>query len=250
MVEAHAHVVLGLELLDLGDVRHGGARQEAVAVAGGEGVAVLAEEIGPLLLAEVLDQGVVEVVRPGAGRLDEALLDGLGVVVWDLVWLRVDDEVEAREHGLREPDVELDVRAAQGPVQDALHPLPDLRVVAVARHEDQAREEAPVGVAAHEEPHALALLEVEDAHRDLEELFLGNLEQLVARVGLEDLDEVLLVVAVQWEARALEDVPDLAAHQWNLQRARAVGREGVQTQETPLAGDFARRIELLDTDVV
>jgi hypothetical protein len=107
------------------------------------------EQFGAPLLSEVLDQGVVEAVGPRAGGIGEALLDLVGVVVRVLTRLHVDDEVEARQHGLREADVELDVGAVERSLQNILHPLPDARVVAVARHEDQAGEEAPVGVAAH-----------------------------------------------------------------------------------------------------
>ena len=50
---------------------------------------------------------------------------------------------------------------------------------------------------------------MEDAHRYLEELLLLDLEQLVARVGLQDLEQVLLVVAALVEPRALQHVADL-----------------------------------------
>jgi hypothetical protein len=45
-----------------------------------------------------------------------------------------------------------------------------LRVVAVARQVDEAREEAPERVAPDEEAHAPPLAEVEDPERDLEQL--------------------------------------------------------------------------------
>ena len=49
-----------------------------------------------------------------------------------------------------------------------LHPVG--RVEAVAREEDEARDEALVAVRAHEQPHALALAELEDPARDLVQL--------------------------------------------------------------------------------
>jgi hypothetical protein len=112
VVEAHLYVVLGPQGFDPADVGHGGPGEEAVAVAGREGVAVTVEELGPEFFPALLDQGVVQVVRPRAGRLDEAFLDIVHVVVRDLARPGVDDEVEAREHGFGEPDVELDVHAA------------------------------------------------------------------------------------------------------------------------------------------
>src|SRR5215210_6619098 len=123
MVEAHLQVVLGFQGFHPLDVRDSRARQEAGAVARGEGVSVLTEQLRSPLLAEVFDQGVVEVVRPGAGRLDDAALDLLLVVFWHLSWLRIDYEVDAREHGLREPYVELHVRAFEGLQKYVLHAL-------------------------------------------------------------------------------------------------------------------------------
>ena len=114
VVEAHPQVVLGFQGLHAQDVGDGGAGYEAGAVARGEGVAVLAEELRALFLAALLHEGLVEVVRPRAGRLDDAAFDLLLVVLRGLSRLRVDDEVDAREHGLREPDVVLHVLAAEG----------------------------------------------------------------------------------------------------------------------------------------
>ena len=51
---------------------------------------------------------------------------------------------------------------------------------------------------------ALALAEVEDAHRHVEQLVVRDLEQLVARVGVEDLEQRLVVVAAAREGGALE----------------------------------------------
>ena len=45
----------------------------------------------------------------------------------------------------------------------------------------------PERVAPGEQPQPLALAEVQDSHRHLEQLVRGDLEQLVARVGVEDL---------------------------------------------------------------
>jgi hypothetical protein len=125
------------------------------------------------------------------------------VVVGDGARRGVDDEVQPCEHGLGEPNVEHRVLAAERALQNLLHALPDVGVVSVARHVDQAGEEAPVGVAPHEEPDALALLEVQYPHRHLEQFLLRDLEQLVTRVRLEDLKQVFLVVTPLREARPL-----------------------------------------------
>ena len=76
---------------------------------------------------------------------------------------------------------------------------------------------------------------------DPEQLVHGDLEQLVARVGLEDLDERLLVVAAGRERGALEHRVDLAAQDRDLARAGVVGGVGVEAEEAPLADHAARR---------
>jgi hypothetical protein len=86
---------------------------------------------------------------------------------------------------------------------------------------------------------------VQYPHRYLEQLLLRDLEQLVARVGLEDLHQVFLVVAPLREARPLQDVSCLAADERYVQHARAIGGEGVQAEKAPLAGDIARGVERL-----
>ena len=58
--------------------------------------------------------------------------------------------------------------------------------VVLARHVDQAREEAPEDVAAHEEAGLLPVAQAQDAHRGVEQLVLVDLEQLVARIVLQD----------------------------------------------------------------
>ena len=125
-----------------------------------------------------------------------------------------------------------------------------LGVEAIARQVDEAGEEAAERVAADEEPNALPLAEVEDPERDLEELVLRDLEELVARVRLEDLDERLVVVAALRQARALDHPLRLAAEDRDLPRARAVGGVRVEAEEAPLAGDLAGGVEALDADVV
>src|SRR5215208_4721994 len=250
MVEAHLQVIVGLQPLHPLDVRDGRAGQEACAVARGEGVAVLAEQLCAPFLAVLFDQGVVEVVRPGAGRLDEAAFDLFLIVFRFLPRLRVDYEMDAREHRLREPDVVLYVYSIEGLEEYVLHAFPDHGVVAVTGHEDQAGEKAPVGVAPDEESDALSLLQVEYSHRYLEELLLGDLEQLVARVGLQDLDQVLLVVAPLWKTRPLQNVTHLAPYERDVEGARAVGGEGVESEESLLSRDLARLIKFFDADVV
>ena len=74
-VEAHPEVAGRVELLHplmSGTAWRGG---EVVAVGAREGLGVALEERARALLAELLEQGVAEVVAPGARRRGEARLD-------------------------------------------------------------------------------------------------------------------------------------------------------------------------------
>jgi hypothetical protein len=143
--------------------------------------------------------------------------------------------VEANEHRLRHARGVVDARGARGGAEDRLDAAPVLGVEPVARHEHEHREEAPERVGPGEQPQALALAQVEDAHGGLEQLVVRDLEQLVARVGVEDLEEGLLVVAPWREGGALQHARDAPAQDRDLRGARAVGRVREQPQEHALA---------------
>src|SRR5258708_14379993 len=81
-------------------------------------------------------------------------------------------------------------------------------VEAVARDEHQRRDEPLVGIATHKQRDAMALLKAQDAETGVEQLVLGGLEQLVARVGLEDVLQRLAVAAVPREAADIDDAAD------------------------------------------
>jgi hypothetical protein len=91
---------------------------------------------------------------------------------------------------------------------------------------------------------------VQDPHDDLEQLADRGLQELVPRMGLQDFDERLVVVAVGREVGLLEDRLDLAAEHRDLARVLAVRRGGVEAQEAALADHVAVVVEALDADVV
>ncbi len=141
-VEAHADVAVGVEPLDPVDVEHRLAGREVLPVGAGERVAVPLEERGAVLLAELIREGIAQVVGPGARRLGEPGLDLADVVLRDRALLGVDDHVEAREHRFRDACRVVDARTAESLPEDVLDPLPILGVEALARQIDQAGDEA------------------------------------------------------------------------------------------------------------
>lgn len=197
-------LVAAAQLLQVHEVGDGGARRVVGLVALGEGTAVAAQQLRGALLAELGVERLVEAVGPGAGGLDEAALDALDVAVGQhgqLGALRdADDEVDAGEDRLGVPGGEVDADAAELLAQDVHQAQPHTGGEAVARQVDQRRVVAPVLVLAQVQPQPAAFLEVEDGGDDGLELVDRGLEQLVARVGLQDLRQVAAVVAGRREA--------------------------------------------------
>ena len=123
-------------------------------------------------------------------------------------------------------------------------------LIALARHEDEAGHEAPVHVLAHQQAQPLALAELQDRHRVALQVVGADLQQLVARIGLEDRGERLAAVARGQERGALHDRGELAPQQRHLARVRRVGSVGVEAEEARLAAHLALGVEVLDADVV
>src|SRR3954466_2581085 len=103
------------------------------------------------------------------------------------------------------------IAAIEGVDEDLLRALLELRRVLIARHEDEAGDEALEDVLAREEREALALLQQQDAPRDFEEIGVGDLQELVAGEGLEDVDECLAVVRMRIESGADHHAIELEA---------------------------------------
>ena len=160
------------------------------------------------------------------------------------------DEVQPREHRLGHARGVVDEGRAELLREDVGHLEADRRRVAVAREVDEAGHEAAVAVAAHEQPGLAALLHVQDREGHLGELLGVDLEQLVARVGLEDLQQVLVGVAVDAEAGPVEHLLRDAAGERHVHDGRDVGARGVEAEEAALADDLAVGVEHLHADVV
>ena len=101
-VEAHCQVADGVELLHALDFENRLARGEVLAVGDRKRIAVALEERAGLFLAELLDEGVAEVVRPRSGRRGEARFELRDVELDDARWVDIDDEVQAGQHRLRD----------------------------------------------------------------------------------------------------------------------------------------------------
>ncbi len=133
---------------------------------------------------------------------------------------------------------------------DAFDAFAYLGVVAVARHVDQAGIETLVGIAAREQAHAPALVEIDDAAHAGDQFRGRHLEQFVAREVLDDVHHGLGVVALRRQVEVLDHRIELAPQQRDLGRRRVIRARGPQAEKTMLAVDAAGGIEGLDAHVV
>jgi hypothetical protein len=236
--------------LDLADVGHRATRGHALAVLWREGTAPALEQLDPPSLAFGVDQRVAQLVGPAARRFGKAGLELLAVESGHLAGCRAHREMDAREHGVAQQHVEVGARSGERREQDALQPHPQVGRVSLARNEHEARDEAVERVAADEQAQPLPIAQRQDAERRFVELVIGDLEQLVARIGLEDVVERLGQMTAGGQAGPLDDRFDLAAQQRRLGHARAVRGRCEQPEEAVLADDFATLVVALDADVV
>ena len=158
--------------------------------------------------------------------------------------------MNARQRRRRELDRERIRLAADPLLHDLLHALAQERVVAVARHVDQARDVASERIAVHEQGDVRPLLQAQHAHRRRQQVVLRHAEQLVARQRLEDVQQRLAVMAGGRQARPDDDVAHLAAQQRDVARRAVVGDRGEQPDEQPLADHLAVLVEPLHPDRV
>ena len=134
--------------------------------------------------------------------------------------------------------------------QDRLNRQPHRSGVAVSWQVDEHREEPAVGILADIHPHHPPLLHAEHGHPGLVQVVRGHLEQVVARVGLDEVQQVLAAVRTRVHAGALQNVLlELAQHR-NVVHGLGIRGTGVQAQETPFAGHRTIGIEALDAHVV
>ncbi len=237
--------------LEPAEVERSGGRGEVLLVGLGERRLEGAGEPRPDVLAELGDGGGGEVVAPRARRVGQLTLEVGDVDVGDgHPARRMDHEVDACGGRLAHPDRELDGLAAEALLEDLGEALADGGVVAVAGQEDQHADVAAVGVAADEDPELSAPAGLHDTRGHGGELVDRGVEQLVARVGLEGVDEGLAGVAVGVEADDLEHRLGLLAQQRHLPHGLGVGGAGEQAEEAALADDLALVVEHLHADVV
>ena len=154
---------------------------------------------------------------------------------------RAHGDENARQRRFGQVDVELGAGAVESLHQDRL-PLPaQLGVEVLPRRVDQAGKKSFERIAAHEQAKALPLAEMQDARHCAQQVVFGGLEQFVARVIRENIDQRLLGVTARRQMRARDDIRGLPAQQRDFGRIGAVRGRGEQAEETVLAAHSHRR---------
>jgi hypothetical protein len=128
--------------------------------------------------------------------------------------------------------------------------LAGVAVVTIPRHEHEYRDEAVEAVAARQHPHARPLVELQDRQGEMIERVLVDLEQLVARIILQHVDQRLAGMPVGIEARTLDHGVDLAAQIRDGPRRVRIGGRGEQADDANLAGETAIGLKALEPDIV
>ena len=96
----------------------------------------------------------------------------------------------------------------------------------------------------------MPLAKVQNPDRRAQQIVLGRLEQLVARIVVEDVDQRLAGVTSGSQARALDNICGLAPQQRDVSGFCAVRGRCEQPEEAVLAAHLAFRVEALDGDIV
>jgi hypothetical protein len=243
-----ARGVQGVDGLVVGD---GLGRGVAVAIAGPEGVGPAGADRADRDLVHVGGaQGAFETVDPAATRLGDLGVQRGLIRARMIAGGHADDVVDADQRLIRQLRIPGRHPAAPRAGQDGADPFTDRGVETLTRDEGQDRDEAVERILAGEGLDPRAVVQVQDAQGDLEQLVLGDLEEFVARIVLEDVLQPLVAVRAFQLARAGQGVGHLAADQRHFRRGLVIGLGGEQADEAGLARGAAVGAEALDPDVV
>ena len=223
---------------------------------GRKGLRIARRESGTVLglqalgtLAEARD-GVGEPVVPGAHDLADALLEVGRGHLGRRPFVAPDDELHAHQRPLGEVGVERRNAPLIGLGEQGADALAHVGVVAIAGDEDEQRHEPVEAIDAREHPHARSGLEIQYPFRPFLQLVRTDLEQLVAREGIENIEQRLAVMAGRRIPGPLDHPRHLVAQNRDLDGWADVGRGGEEADEADLASRRAVAVVSLDAEVI
>ena len=159
--------------LNVGDRGPGG---EILAVRRGKGSAELPGKLGAASLSHSLDQRLFQIVGPAARDGGEPCFELANVEARDLSRYRAYGDQNTGERGFRQMHIEFGAAPLEGLGEYGLPFLAQLGGVILPWRVDQARQKALEGIATHEQPETLPLAQMQDTHRGMEQIVLGDLE--------------------------------------------------------------------------
>ncbi len=232
------------------NVRDCGARGEILAVRRRKGSAELPREIVATGFAHSLDQRLFQIVGPAPRDGGEPCFEIANIEARDVSRCRAYGDQNPGKRRLRQVHVEFGAASMERLGENGLPLLAQLGCVVLPRRVDQARQKTLEWIATHEQPETLPLAQMQDTHRGMQQIVLGDLEQLVAGVGLENVAQRLVGVASGDQPRARDDVGDLAPQQRDVRRLGAVRGRREQAQKPIFSADLSLGVEALDRDVI
>ena len=156
--------------------------------------------------------------------------------------------MKPRQRVVADQGVEGRARAVEGVLEYLDEILAQVGIEPVAGHVDQAGDEALERIAAREQAQARAFVQMHDAQAVLEKLVLADLEQLVARIGLQNVGQRLAGVAQRRESGPRHGDRHFLAQHGHVARRAVIGGRGEQADETMRADGLAVLRKALDAD--
>ena len=249
-VEVDAERPLRREQLDHAHIADGDRRRIDLAIIDREGAAVARRQ--RVRLARVVGGGerLVQAVDPAAhDRFDRAVERGV-IGIRRFALGAADDEVHAHQRAFRKERIEGTHLAIERRCEIIADQRPDPAVVALARNVNEDRDKAVEAVAPRQHAHARTLAELKDGKRELIEQVFVDLEQFVARIGLQHIDQRLAGMARRLEAGTADDVVGLAPQIGNGAHRPRIGSRGEQPADAVFADQLAVPVETLDADII
>ena len=128
--------------------------------------------------------------------------------------------------------------------------MAQFRAEDVTRHVNQTREQLTEAVFTDKQTYFAALADIHDGNRSFCQLVQTDLEQVIARIHFQNLNQLLAVVAVWIKTRRLQNRLNLLTQNRHIARCFVVDRSRVQAQEAALTNHIAFIIKTLDTNVI
>ena len=244
---ARPRVGQALERLDVGD---GVLGVEGFAIGGVEGVAVARRERTGAPAPDPVGERLAEAVAPRARDRGDAVFQDVALDNRRRAFVAADDVVGSGQEPFRIGRVSGRQAAVVNGRQELADAAADGGIVAVLGDEDEDGHEAIELIDAGEGADARPLRQVHDLDGEAVERVLVDLEQLVARIGVEHVEKRAAGMAARVEAGSGDHLRHLEAEIGHRARRARIGVGREQTDEAQLAAQAPVRQEQLDADVI